>query len=121
MASEIAAVQKVLEGSGLKYELRSAGTTVGKDISLQRTSPIASKPNCDFLPVISFALLHLLQEIVLVISLNRRSAPMQNQADEGASTEGPWDAVMKVIGQAHTLLHNSQVDRVQTDIRVGTM
>jgi Thiamine-binding protein len=36
------------------------------------------------------------------------------------STEGPWDAVMRVIGQAHTMVHEKGVARVQTDIRVGT-
>ena len=34
--------------------------------------------------------------------------------------EGSWDEVMKVIGQAHTLVHQGGVLRVQTDIRAGT-
>lgn len=34
--------------------------------------------------------------------------------------EGPWDEVMKVIGMAHTMLHEKGVMRIQTDIRVGS-
>lgn len=35
-------------------------------------------------------------------------------------TEGSWDEVMRLIGQAHTLVHQNGVLRVQTDIRAGT-
>lgn len=35
-------------------------------------------------------------------------------------TEGPWDAVMALIGKAHTVVHARGVVRVQTDVRVGT-
>jgi len=34
--------------------------------------------------------------------------------------EGSWDEVMRIIGQAHTLVHQNGVLRVQTDIRAGT-
>ncbi|CAD0091170.1 unnamed protein product [Aureobasidium mustum] len=34
--------------------------------------------------------------------------------------EGPWDDVMRVIGQAHSLLHENGVVRIQSDIRVGS-
>ena len=34
--------------------------------------------------------------------------------------EGTWEAVMKLIGQAHTMLHEKGVLRIQTDIRVGS-
>lgn len=34
--------------------------------------------------------------------------------------EGSWDEVMRLIGQAHTLVHQNGVVRVQTDIRAGT-
>lgn len=34
--------------------------------------------------------------------------------------EGSWDRVHQVIGQAHTLLHQQGVVRIQTDIRVGS-
>ncbi len=34
--------------------------------------------------------------------------------------EGSWDAVMKLIGQAHSMLHEKGIVRIQTDIRVGS-
>ncbi len=34
--------------------------------------------------------------------------------------EGSWDEVMKVIGQAHALVHQKGVLRVQSSMRVGT-
>ena len=34
--------------------------------------------------------------------------------------EGNWDAVMRLIGQAHTLLHEQGIVRIQTDIRIGS-
>ncbi|KAG9521108.1 hypothetical protein KCU99_g5931, partial [Aureobasidium melanogenum] len=34
--------------------------------------------------------------------------------------EGSWDDVMRVIGQAHSLLHENGVVRIQSDIRVGS-
>ncbi|KAL7273364.1 UPF0045 protein M15 [Rhizina undulata] len=38
----------------------------------------------------------------------------------GTTVEGSWEEVTKVIGQAHTMLHNQGVLRLQTDIRIGT-
>ncbi|KAI9734286.1 MAG: hypothetical protein M1834_002390 [Cirrosporium novae-zelandiae] len=38
----------------------------------------------------------------------------------GTTLEGTWLDVMTVIGQAHALLHQQGILRVQTDIRVGT-
>jgi len=38
----------------------------------------------------------------------------------GTTLEGSWDEVMKVMGQAHTMLHNQGVTRIQTDIRIGS-
>lgn len=37
-----------------------------------------------------------------------------------AYTEGPWDDVMRVIGQCHVALHQNGVVRIQSDIRVGS-
>ena len=36
------------------------------------------------------------------------------------AAEGPWDDVMRLIGQAHFMLHQKGVVRIQTDIRVGS-
>jgi uncharacterized protein YqgV (UPF0045/DUF77 family) len=37
-----------------------------------------------------------------------------------SEAEGSWDEVMRIIGQAHGLLHGQGVVRIQTDIRVGS-
>lgn len=34
--------------------------------------------------------------------------------------EGSWNDVMRVIGQAHSMLHANGVVRIQSDIRVGS-
>ncbi|KAL1855949.1 UPF0045 protein M15 [Paecilomyces lecythidis] len=62
VSAQVADVQRLIERSGLKYVMHSAGTTL----------------------------------------------------------EGPWDKVHQVIGQAHTILHEQGVLRIQTDVRVGT-
>ncbi|KAK0646455.1 YkoF-like protein [Cercophora newfieldiana] len=62
VAEEVAAVQRLLKASGLKYTMHSAGTTV----------------------------------------------------------EGSWDEVMRAIGQAHTVVHQTGAQRIQTSMRVGT-
>lgn len=38
----------------------------------------------------------------------------------GTTVEGSWDEVMKVVGQAHAVVHQGGVKRVQTSMRVGT-
>lgn len=35
-------------------------------------------------------------------------------------TEGSWDDVTRLIGQAHTILHDKGIVRIQTDIRIGS-
>ena len=35
-------------------------------------------------------------------------------------TEGTWENVMRIIGQAHAMLHKKGIVRIQTDIRVGS-
>lgn len=34
--------------------------------------------------------------------------------------EGSWDEVTRIIGQAHQLLHEQGVVRIQSDIRIGS-
>lgn len=38
----------------------------------------------------------------------------------GTTLEGPWVPVTTMIGQAHQLLHDQGVVRIQTDIRIGS-
>lgn len=62
MAAQVADVQRLVQQSGLKYSMHSAGTTL----------------------------------------------------------EGSWDRVHQVIGQAHYILHQQGIVRIQSDIRVGS-
>lgn len=52
------------------------------------------------------------------------TTPLRNHNDLNESRlhlpEGPWDDVMRVIGQAHSMLHANGVVRIQSDIRVGS-
>ncbi|KAL8793181.1 MAG: hypothetical protein Q9195_004211 [Heterodermia aff. obscurata] len=42
------------------------------------------------------------------------------EATEVKCLEGSWDEVMRLIGQAHVMLHHQGIVRIQTDIRVGS-
>ncbi|KAL5359004.1 hypothetical protein BJX96DRAFT_173963 [Aspergillus floccosus] len=83
VSAQIADVQRLIEKSGLKYVMHSAGTTL----------ELADRDGAGwFRP--------------------RGWSPMR--------IEGPWDKVHHVIGQAHMLLHQQGIVRIQTDIRVGS-
>jgi len=41
-------------------------------------------------------------------------------ANGGGGLEGSWDDVMRIIGQAHFMLHKKGIVRIQSDIRVGS-
>ncbi|GAB1320441.1 UPF0045 protein M15 [Madurella fahalii] len=38
----------------------------------------------------------------------------------GTTVEGSWDEVMKVVGQAHSMVHRTGAVRIQTSMRVGS-
>nr|ODN88650.1 hypothetical protein L203_02663 [Cryptococcus depauperatus CBS 7841] len=38
----------------------------------------------------------------------------------GTNIEGPWDEVVKVIGDCHKAVHAMGTPRIATDIRIGT-
>ncbi|PHH75769.1 hypothetical protein CDD82_4288 [Ophiocordyceps australis] len=38
----------------------------------------------------------------------------------GTTVEGSWDAVMAVMGKAHTIVHDRGVARVQSSVRIGS-
>ncbi|KAK3295878.1 YkoF-like protein [Chaetomium fimeti] len=38
----------------------------------------------------------------------------------GTTVEGNWDEVMKVVGQAHSVVHQAGAVRIQTSMRVGS-
>ncbi|OQV00804.1 hypothetical protein CLAIMM_06254 [Cladophialophora immunda] len=50
----------------------------------------------------------------------KRSGLKYSMHSAGTTVEGSWDDVMRLIGQAHTLLHQKGIVRIQSDIRVGS-
>ncbi|RDW59848.1 hypothetical protein BP5796_10243 [Coleophoma crateriformis] len=59
-------------------------------------------------------------EVAAVQRLMKASGLSYSMHSAGTTVEGSWDDVMRLIGQAHTLVHQNGVLRVQTDIRAGT-
>ncbi|KAI0603486.1 YkoF-like protein [Biscogniauxia sp. FL1348] len=60
------------------------------------------------------------EEVAEVQRLLRASGLTYTMHSAGTTVEGSWDQVMKVIGQAHSLVHSKGIVRVQTSMRVGT-
>ncbi|KAM0722521.1 hypothetical protein Q7P37_001962 [Cladosporium fusiforme] len=60
------------------------------------------------------------KEVAAVQRLLKKSGVKYSMHSAGTTLEGPWDQVMRVIGQAHSLLHVNGVVRIQSDIRVGS-
>ncbi|KAM7221418.1 YkoF-like protein [Rhypophila decipiens] len=60
------------------------------------------------------------QEVADVQELLRNSGLTYKMHAAGTTVEGSWDQVMRVIGQAHTLILNKGVPRIHTSMRIGT-
>lgn len=60
------------------------------------------------------------QEVAEVQKLLQASGLTVTMHSAGTTVEGSWDDVMRVIGQAHSLVHQHGVLRVQSSMRVGT-
>ncbi|KAH0350865.1 hypothetical protein KCU81_g2328, partial [Aureobasidium melanogenum] len=60
------------------------------------------------------------QEVSQVQRLLKKSGLVYHMHSAGTTVEGSWDDVMRVIGQAHSMLHENGVVRIQSDIRVGS-
>ncbi|KAK4169483.1 YkoF-like protein [Cladorrhinum sp. PSN259] len=60
------------------------------------------------------------KEVASVQKLIKASGIKHTMHSAGTTLEGSWDEVMKVIGQAHSVVHEGGVVRVQTSMRVGT-
>ncbi|KAM7197039.1 YkoF-like protein [Naviculisporaceae sp. PSN 640] len=60
------------------------------------------------------------EEVAAVKKLIEASGLAHTLHSAGTTVEGSWDEVMKVIGQAHSLVHKRDVVRVQSSMRVGT-
>ncbi|KAG0675182.1 UPF0045 protein M15 [Kluyveromyces marxianus] len=53
-------------------------------------------------------------------SIIRESHLKSTLHSAGTTIEGPWDEVMKLIGELHEYSHELGYVRVHTDIRIGT-
>ncbi|KAI1465063.1 uncharacterized protein F4812DRAFT_466542 [Daldinia caldariorum] len=60
------------------------------------------------------------EEVAEVQKLLAASGLTYTMHSAGTTVEGSWDEVMKVIGQAHSVVHSKGVVRVQSSMRVGT-
>ncbi|EGD90327.2 hypothetical protein H112_01784 [Trichophyton rubrum D6] len=60
------------------------------------------------------------QEVAEVQCLIEKSGLTFHMHSAGTTIEGPWDKVLTLIGQAHTVLHDKGLMRVHSDIRVGS-
>ncbi|KAI1456741.1 YkoF-like protein [Annulohypoxylon moriforme] len=60
------------------------------------------------------------EEVAEVQRLLKASGLTYTMHSAGTTVEGSWDEVMKVIGQAHSVVHAKGVVRVQSSMRVGT-
>ncbi|PFH58804.1 hypothetical protein XA68_13196 [Ophiocordyceps unilateralis] len=59
-------------------------------------------------------------EVAAVQQLLKASGLQYSMHAAGTTVEGSWDAVMTVIGKAHSLVHGRGVARIQSSMRVGT-
>jgi uncharacterized protein YqgV (UPF0045/DUF77 family) len=129
VSNEVAAVQRLMKASGLSYSMHSAGTTVGMPLSVL----ISTFPETKHLSLSITSLLlfrsawarHLLSCVtctpksligqldvhpslaIFNFKRNHFILCLKQLADKKA--EGSWDEVMKLIGQAHTLVHQNGV------------
>lgn len=86
-------------------------------------SAIATPERCyaDFCLIpVGTANVSVANEVAEVQKLLRASGLTCTMHSAGTTVEGSWDDVMKVIGQAHSLVHAQGVLRVQSSMRVGT-
>ncbi|KAI0378737.1 hypothetical protein F5Y04DRAFT_272437 [Hypomontagnella monticulosa] len=60
------------------------------------------------------------EEVAEVQKLLKASGLVYTMHSAGTTVEGSWDEVMRVIGQAHSVVHSKGVVRVQSSMRVGT-
>ncbi|KAK2070369.1 hypothetical protein P8C59_004869 [Phyllachora maydis] len=90
---------------------------------MNNDSPLPTPASCyaDFCLVpVGTGNVSVAKEVAAVQSLLKASGLSHTMHSAGTTVEGSWDEVMRVIGQAHTLVHQSGVVRVQTSMRVGT-
>lgn len=60
------------------------------------------------------------QRLVRNHPLTRSGTVKWSMHSAGTTLEGSWDDVTRMMGQAHQILHEQGVVRIQTDIRIGS-
>ncbi|KAI1861086.1 hypothetical protein JX265_009705 [Neoarthrinium moseri] len=85
------------------------------------TVPTPERCYADFCLVpVGTANVSVAEEVAEVQKLLKDSGLAYTMHSAGTTVEGSWDEVMRVIGQAHSVVHQKGVLRVQTSMRVGT-
>ncbi|KAK4039675.1 YkoF-like protein [Parachaetomium inaequale] len=60
------------------------------------------------------------REIAEVQKVLKASGLAYTLHSAGTTVEGSWDEVMKVVGQAHSVVHQTGAVRIQSSMRVGS-
>lgn len=125
-------MQRVLQASGLKYTMHSAGTTVGAflphECSFLPSRPPPLSPSFVLFFMGKYAISHSQSfRATCSVSVSRAFSNPSCFHDvyDGELTtldwaEGNWDEVLAVVGKAHTVVHKRGVVRVQSSMRVGS-
>ena len=122
VANEVAEVQKLLRASGLTCTMHSAGTTVGElFLFFFSFGPLSCRNGLAKPAGVGWCVWVYIDIFLYIPVYHTRSYLAESELTTyGGPTEGSWDDVMKVIGQAHSLVHAQGVLRVQSSMRVGT-
>ncbi|KAK4231541.1 YkoF-like protein [Podospora fimiseda] len=101
----------------LPHKMSSSTNTKRDYFSL----PTPSSCYVDFCLVpIGTATVSVAKEVAEVQKVIRASGIKHTLHSAGTTLEGSWDEVMKVIGQAHSAVHEMGAVRIQTSMRVGS-
>ncbi|KAK2055133.1 hypothetical protein LY76DRAFT_596319 [Colletotrichum caudatum] len=83
--------------------------------------PTPESAYCDFCLIpVGTGTVSVANEVAQVQRLLNASGLKCTMHSAGTTVEGSWDDVFRVIGQAHSLVHQSGVARIQSSMRVGT-
>jgi len=105
------------------YELPLAKSQLIIQVEIMASESLETPPRCtaDFCLIpIGTPTASVSREVAEVQRLLQKSGLKFSMHSAGTTVDGSWDEVMKVIGQAHSMLHARGIVRIQSDIRVGT-
>ncbi|KAH0424050.1 cell wall biogenesis protein [Colletotrichum camelliae] len=83
------------------------------------TTPAAAYADFCLIPV-GTGSVSVANEVAQVQRLLKASGLKYTMHSAGTTVEGSWDDVFRVIGQAHSLVHQQGVVRIQSSMRVGS-